>query len=67
MYTPQKRNYRGFNSDIKNNVSTAAYTQLSKSIENSKKKIGIENKEKNIFKKLNMDELSESMGIFKKK
>ena len=67
MYTPQKRNYRGFSSDIKNNVSTTAYTQLSKSIENSKKKIGIGNKEKNIFKKLNMDDLSESMGIFKKK
>ena len=67
MYTPQKRNYRGFNSDIKNNVSTTAYTQLSKSIDNSTKNIGIGNKEKNIFKKLNMDDLSESMGIFKKK
>ncbi len=64
MYTPQKRNYR--NNDNKNNVSTAAYTQISKSIDKNKKKIGICG-EKNIFKKLDMDHLPESVGLFKKK
>ena len=64
MYTPQKRNYR--NNDNKNNVSTAAYTQLSKSFDKNKKKIGICG-EKNIFKKLDMDHLPESVGLFKKK
>ena len=64
IYTPQKRNYR--NNDNKNNVSTAAYTQISKSIDKNKKKIGICG-EKNIFKKLDMDHLPESVGLFKKK
>ena len=64
MYTPQKRNYR--NNDNKNNVSTAAYTQISKSNDKNKKKIGICG-EKNIFKKLDMDHLPESVGLFKKK
>ena len=68
MYTPKKRSYRNLNSENKNNFSTASITQLNYSIENPKKKIKIcESKEKNIFKKLNMDDISESMGIFKKK
>ena len=68
MYTPKKRNYRDLKTENKNNFSTASITQLNYSIEKPKKKIKIcESKEKNIFKKLNMDEISESNGIFKKK
>ena len=65
IYTPKKRKYRDLNSENKNNFSTASITQLNYSLENPKKKIKIcESKEKNIFKKLNMDDISESNGIF---
>ena len=61
----KKRKYRDLNSENKNNFSTASITQLNYSLENPKKKIKIcESKEKNIFKKLNMDDISESNGIF---
>ena len=77
MYTPQKKNYRSFNSEIKNNVSTAN-TQLIRSDENNNINCNVninnvyssenknKNNDKNIFKKLNMDDVSESLGIFKK-
>ena len=77
MYTPQKKNYRSFNSEIKNNVSTAN-TQLIRSNENNNINCNVNinnvyssenknnNNDKNIFKKLNMDDVSESLGIFKK-
>ncbi len=65
MYNPKKRNYRDLKTENKNNFSTASITQLNYSIEKPKKKIKIcESKEKNIFKKLNMDDISESNGIF---
>ena len=68
MYTPKKRSYRNLNSENKNNFSTASITQLNYSIENPRKKIKInESNEKNIFKKLNMDDISESNDIFIKK